>query len=357
VTTAPANGTNKASGCQDNGDNNGNTTVPKAMFGQQCSPTCGCVVRFEAHFSDGNAAKLDHVSYHAKRVVTSRRNPHGGPLTVQLTTKGKAVMLEPCTCKTLHQLSKATVSHMMQQWQKTYAGDNPTQNVSTTLSQLAQLEFKHVRSSPAFCRSVLAAQGLPSNDTHCVDVLEEALTALCKGYLPLPRRQPVMSSAVTAQHEAVQGSLATTQQQRRRRHQGRLFRSGGKAQLQRYLDESNINKNDDDDQYNSFLKFGHSWREHADEEHFLQAMVDKDQGASASSSTWWSTLLDVFQLLPVSSTQSSAAKENHNDPSTNVDMKGKKIEDAIQQHHRDWISFVDKEHLRLEDDDKKQQVT
>jgi hypothetical protein len=108
----------------------------------------------------------------------STNNKDGGQqqrLTLQavLTTKGRP-MMKACECKTLHHLSEAIVNHL------------PNQKVSKIQNMLS---FQSTRSSLAFRRTVLMTQELSAQDTHCFDVVEEALTALVKGHIPRPRRQ------------------------------------------------------------------------------------------------------------------------------------------------------------------------
>ncbi len=134
-----------------------------AAWGQQCSPTCGCVVRFEQN-QDGS------LDYTAKKVVTSGQK-------VVLTNKGRP-MLTDCNCTSLHRLSNALVDHYQ------------TRDVSCRRSDL---EFQSIRSSKAFRRTVLQSQGLPLTDGHCFDVVEEAWTAFIKGHIPGARREsPVL---------------------------------------------------------------------------------------------------------------------------------------------------------------------
>lgn len=51
----------------------------------------------------------------------------------------------------------------------------------------SDLEFQSIRSSRAFQRSVLRSQGLPLQDSHCFDLVEEAWTAMVKGRMPRAR--------------------------------------------------------------------------------------------------------------------------------------------------------------------------
>jgi hypothetical protein len=60
----------------------------------------------------------------------------------------------------------------------------------------SSMEFAGVRSSPAFRHTVLEKQGLPTTDTHCFDVVEEALTAMVKGHMPKPRKQVPFKQAL-----------------------------------------------------------------------------------------------------------------------------------------------------------------
>lgn len=143
------------------------TSAVKA-FGQQCSVDCGCVVRFSTTRS--SSGRLALASYTAKTVVTTGR---GQPV---MTTKGRP-MLGACRCPSLHHLAGSLVEHYLP---------------GSTMARLrSDLEFHTVRSSEAFMTSVLKAQGLPDSDRHCFDVVEEAWTAMVKGYLPQPRRRAV----------------------------------------------------------------------------------------------------------------------------------------------------------------------
>lgn len=136
---------------------------PVMAWGQQCSQTCGCVVRFEQSHKDS-------LNYAAKKVVTSGQK-------VVLTNKGRP-MLTDCTCSSLHRLSNALVDHYK------------TRDFNCRRSDL---EFQSMRSSKAFRRTVLQSQGLPLTDEHCFDVVEEAWTAFIKGHIPSARREgPVL---------------------------------------------------------------------------------------------------------------------------------------------------------------------
>lgn len=132
---------------------------PVLAWGQQCSPTCGCVVRFEQN-------RDDNLNYTAKKVVTSGQK-------VVLTNKGRPMLTE-CNCSSLHRLSSALVDHYRTRDFKCRRSD---------------LEFQSMRSSKAFRRTVLQSQGLPLTDGHCFDVVEEAWTAFIKGHIPSARRE------------------------------------------------------------------------------------------------------------------------------------------------------------------------
>jgi len=136
----------------------------RRTWGQQCSQNCGCVVRFEALLEN---QRIHHASYTAKQVVTTaNRQP-------VLTAKGRP-MFQNCHCSTLHHLSKVIVDYITNQQQHVQS----LKNLS---------EFQQTRSSNSFRQTVLATHSLPNDHAHCFDVVEEAFTAMLKGYLPHPR--------------------------------------------------------------------------------------------------------------------------------------------------------------------------
>ena len=151
-------------------------------WGQQCSPNCGCVVRYETVVDEATDRIVD-VTYHAKSVLLSASGPpDDGSLVPQLTqtpdtnstdsTKGRPILTE-CRCPTVHQLSSRITG---------YLRDRSLQHIYNTV------EFSGVRSSPSFRRAVLAENGLGRGSTGCYDLVEEAFVACIKGYMPKPRR-------------------------------------------------------------------------------------------------------------------------------------------------------------------------
>ena len=132
-------------------------------WGQQCSPQCGCVLRFEC--STDGAGTITAATYHAKQLVTDRR--------LQPISQKPLFVKSPCT--TLHTLAQHVVD---------YACTNHRQ-----WSNLQQAtEFTSVRSSLAVQHAVLSTHQLPPTSTGCFDLVEDALVAVTKGYLPKPRR-------------------------------------------------------------------------------------------------------------------------------------------------------------------------
>lgn len=138
-------------------------------WGQQCSPNCGCVVRFETKV-DPSSQTIVESTYHAKTVIAVSRN---GTLEPALTTRTHKPMLKECKCKTVHALAKEITTFL------------PTQKLERIRNMT---EFSSSRSSPAFRHAVLADNKLPRTDTHCFDVLEEAFTAMVKGAMPKQRK-------------------------------------------------------------------------------------------------------------------------------------------------------------------------
>jgi NifU-like protein involved in Fe-S cluster formation len=143
-------------------------TVYVKSWGQQCSPNCGCVIRFESKV-DPSTQTIVESSYHAKSVIAVPRN---GRLEPVYTTRTHKPMLKECKCKTLHTLAKDITSFL------------PNKKIDRVRNMT---EFSSTRSSPAFRHAVLAGNQLPRTDTHCFDVLEEAFTAMIKGAMPKQR--------------------------------------------------------------------------------------------------------------------------------------------------------------------------
>lgn len=155
-------------------------------WGQQCSPQCGCVLRFECTTTstkkNESSAIITSAQYHAKRVVTTKHiNGHLEPLTAW-------PLMVPCTCQTLHTLAQQVVQYMVHQ-------------KMTTVQQ--STEYTGVRSSLAMQHAVLTAQNLPAKDTTCFDLVEEALIAMTKGYLPNQRSTTMSFPQALAQRYTV----------------------------------------------------------------------------------------------------------------------------------------------------------
>jgi len=163
-----------------------NTKQTTKAWGQQCSPNCGCVVRFETDI-DPKTDKVISASYYAKTIVTTtssqsqqqQKQQAQQKLQPVLTSRTGRPLLTECSCQTLHQLASRVVEHL------------PSQKMSNVRNTT---EFSSVRSSVAFRQTVLAQHELSKSDTHCFDVIEEAFTAMVKGHVPQPRPTPLTKS-------------------------------------------------------------------------------------------------------------------------------------------------------------------
>lgn len=144
-------------------------SLPQASWGQQCSPNCGCVLRFETTVNAKNGTILS-AKYTAKQILTDAQGH------VQLTNRSSRPMMKDSSCKSLHHLASAVVDKFL-------LAPNATWERCKS-----QLEFDAIRSSPAFGKAVLQSQNLPLNASACFDLVEEALTAMLKGYLPKQRK-------------------------------------------------------------------------------------------------------------------------------------------------------------------------
>ena len=144
-------------------------------WGQQCSPNCGCVVRFEGKL-DPSTQTFVEANYHAKTVVAIPRN---GKLEPVYTTRTHKPMLKECKCDTVHLLAQEISAFL------------PNKKIDQVRNMI---EFTSTRSSPAFRHAVLAEKKLSPKDTHCFDVLEEAFTAMVKGEIPRQRKSNHMKT-------------------------------------------------------------------------------------------------------------------------------------------------------------------
>mmetsp|Transcript_24218 Transcript_24218/g.67084 ORF Transcript_24218/g.67084 Transcript_24218/m.67084 type:complete len:326 (+) Transcript_24218:338-1315(+) len=140
-------------------------------WGQQCSPDCGCVVRFEAKVD--HRQRIVHCDYVAKSVVTTIDEENGGRLKPVYTTRMSRPMFQECKCESVHVLAKRVTSYLPNKRWSDIKGMN---------------DFAFTRSSLAFRHAVLAENELPRSDTHCFDVVEEAFTGMVNGRVPSKRR-------------------------------------------------------------------------------------------------------------------------------------------------------------------------
>ena len=146
------------------------TNVTKS-WGQQCSPSCGCVLRFETKTDESQ--RIVDCNYVAKSVVTTIDKQNGGRLTPVYTTRMSKPMFQECKCDSLHTLAKQVTSYLPnQRWDHLQGMNN----------------FTFTRSSNAFRHAVLSEHGLSRTDTHCFDVVEEAFTGMLNGNIPSKRR-------------------------------------------------------------------------------------------------------------------------------------------------------------------------
>ena len=165
---------------------NRKTTSVVQSWGQQCSPNCGCVVRFEAT-RDPETNQFTSATYHAKSVVLSqiKSNVENGRVKLEpaMTLRTNRPMFKECSCKSLHALASKVTDYL------------PNKNA---IALSSSMEFAGVRSSPAFRHTALEKQGLSTSHTHCFDLVEEALTAMIKGHMLKARPQVSLKEVYAA---------------------------------------------------------------------------------------------------------------------------------------------------------------
>lgn len=132
----------------------------RKAWGQQCSPNCGCVVRFESTIDSDEV--IVSASYQAKKVLTSLK---GGRLEPHYTSNHKP-LLGKCRCETLHHLATSVTEHLQ------------GRRVDQIRNMLGG------RSSPAVMHTCLKTQQLNTRHTHCFQVVEQAVVGMVCGYLP-----------------------------------------------------------------------------------------------------------------------------------------------------------------------------
>jgi len=132
-------------------------------WGQQCSPNCGCVVRFESTLDKDNT--IISASYQAKTILTfyenGQRHPH-------YTTNHTKPLFKECCCNTLHQLAQNIISHIK----------------GRTLDQV--VNSLSGGTSPAVVHASLKSQQLPTCHYSCYHLVQQAVVAMTCGYLPKP---------------------------------------------------------------------------------------------------------------------------------------------------------------------------
>lgn len=145
-------------------------TTSRRQWGQQCSPSCGCVVRFESTVDDTNT--IVSATYHAKQLMISRPQ-NGQIIQPHVTSHHAKPLLTECNCKTLHRLSQRVVH---------YIQDKRIDQIQNCLE-----------ATPAVVHASLKTQELPTSHSHCFHLVQQAVVAMTCGYLPSSKRQKTFS--------------------------------------------------------------------------------------------------------------------------------------------------------------------
>ena len=146
------------------------SNITGKAFGQQCSPDCGCVLRFELQLSNNHSSPalsttetIVAANYHAKRVMVTRSATNDDdskslspsqpsttlrPLLTSEHSSNASPILTSCTCNTLHELAQQVVDHLPGRTLQQLRNDTDFGVVGT-------------RSSMAFRHTVLRENVLP----------------------------------------------------------------------------------------------------------------------------------------------------------------------------------------------------
>ena len=333
---------------------NNRSVPPIRQWGQQCSPQCGCTVRFETTVDPMNRHnKILSASYDAKTIITRvSRASNGSAFLEPVMTQGgdcdgkerqnggrSRPMLKECQCRTLHGLARA-VSDALTDFSLTQA-----QN---------QMEFAGVRSSPAFRYTVLKNLDLVPTDTHehddheskefnmdtvtgghCFDLVEEALTACLKGHIPKPR--PTTRDAATAIYPTIGSDHQTCVQRMNTNHN---------------------DKNDDQSQNDTLdpLRFVHAAKRRAKNTgmNLLQSIQSSTMTNTPSSSS--SSSMPPFHLMGDHDEVTHSAGRSSPCTLTEIQMERemeKRLTDSRLggchgYNELDWVSYVDE--MQMQDD-------
>ncbi|KAL3934725.1 MAG: hypothetical protein SGARI_003264 [Bacillariaceae sp.] len=149
-----------------------NSNALRKSWGQQCSPDCGCIVRFEASV-DPSTQRIVAAKYVAKSVLTTVDHENGGRLAPVYTSRTNRPMFQECSCSSVHKLAKEVTSYLPNKRLDQIQGWN---------------DFTFTRSSEAFRHAVLAQHDLPRHHTQCFDVVEEAFTGMVNNTVPARRK-------------------------------------------------------------------------------------------------------------------------------------------------------------------------
>mmetsp|Transcript_11162 Transcript_11162/g.12446 ORF Transcript_11162/g.12446 Transcript_11162/m.12446 type:complete len:269 (+) Transcript_11162:64-870(+) len=180
----------------------------RKVFGQQYSPQCSSVLRFEALLDEKD--KVESATYFVKRVarfiICAHNKQPAQPLFVE------------CTCPIIHKLSKQVVANLI------------GKSFSHTLRNM--VEFTSTRSSPAFRHTVMEKYGLDSSsDQSSYDLVEQTLTSMIKQNNVSPRINRT-NSYIQMLNESYQPLLEQAEQEEFVERYGRALR---RVRKPRYL--------------------------------------------------------------------------------------------------------------------------
>jgi len=170
----------------------------RKVFGQQYSPQCNSVLRFEAILNDED--KVESATYYVKRIARFIKCEH--------TKKTQPLFVE-CTCPEIHKLSKQVVAHLI------------GKSFSKTLRNM--VELTSTRSSPAFRHTVMEKYGLNPSDQSSYDLVEQTLTSMVKQKNISPRMNR-SKSYIQMLNESYQSLLEQAEQEEFVERYGRALR-------------------------------------------------------------------------------------------------------------------------------------
>ncbi|KAL7468211.1 hypothetical protein ACHAXS_008437 [Conticribra weissflogii] len=286
--------------------------ITSKAWGQQCSPNCGCILRFEANLSDPPSSLsispiVVSASFHTKRVIgtraawntysngssTDNRTPEGNndqnvarfkPLLTHENTSNNIAsrpILTSCTCHTLHHLAQRIIEHIpgksfdqLKNEIDAAAGvggggrssipfrytvlKEAVSNIPKSALELSRNGAR--KGNPAEKQTVTQQMNnLEMQHGHCYDLVEESFLSMVNERMPRPRKDGINE----CYSPTMGGYFGMYSFSRRNRVSARRLRS-----IEDSMDDEEVERHSDDRNSDRIREVG-DWRRMSPSSYFL----------------------------------------------------------------------------------------